>query len=313
MKNPFRRSFRTRIAAILFFFLSIVIVHQLSYTNDVALASPISDSIKILAACPIPNLEASNDTFPRNVATIPNLVHQIWKTADLDTYPIEASHESWNTSFEHLNYTVKLWTEDDVLRLIKRNYSWLLQTYEGYPQNIQRADVARLVVIHAEGGMYADLDVYPTSVERIICVQIQGLQAAFAPTGGTRGLSNHFFMAERGSPFIMWALQEAKRRGSTSKRIALPYLQVFWSTGPMMVTSAYRQYIWMYNTAGYELGVLEESFGGSVVRHKAGRSWHQLDGLILNWIADNVQTESKWLIALSLTIILGLIYRIARR
>jgi mannosyltransferase OCH1-like enzyme len=292
----------------------VIIIHQLSYANDVALSSPLSVSIETITTCPLPDLEASNDTYPRRVSTIPNLVHQIWKTADVRTYSIEASYESWKTSFEPLNYTVKLWTEDDVLDLIKTNYSWLLPTYEGYGQNIQRADVARLVVIHAQGGMYADLDVYPTSAERIVCVQHQGLPAIFAPTGGTRGLSNHFFMAEKESPFIMWALQEAKRRGgSISKRILLPYMQVFWSTGPMMVTAAYQHYVWMYDTASYRLGVLEEHYGTTVVQHKAGRSWHKLDGYLLNWIADNVDVVKIWLLVVSLAAVIRYIYIMAWR
>jgi mannosyltransferase OCH1-like enzyme len=300
--------------AIVLSLIAVVVLHQLSYTNDIALASPLSDLIEVITACRLPDPEASKDTYPQDISTIPNLVHQIWKTADVHTYSIEASYKAWKTSFGPLDYKVKLWTEDDVLRLIKANYSWLLSTYEGYPQNIQRADVARLVVIHAEGGMYADLDVYPTSADTIICLQHQGLQAVFAPTGGTLGLSNHFFMAERGSPFLLWALQEAKRRGGPmSKRILLPYLQVFWSTGPIMVTSVFQQYVWMYNTAGHELGVLHEQYGRSVVRHKAGRSWHRLDGYLLNWVADNVQMEKLWLSALFLAAVLGYMCMMARR
>jgi mannosyltransferase OCH1-like enzyme len=74
--------------------------------------------------------------------------------------------------------------------------------YEGYPHDIQRADIARLLIVHSEGGMYSDLDVYPSSVEHIHYLQRLGLEAIFRPTAGTLSLSNHFFMAEPGSPFL---------------------------------------------------------------------------------------------------------------
>ncbi|KAI9034841.1 uncharacterized protein KD926_005323 [Aspergillus affinis] len=102
---------------------------------------------------------------------------------------MKPSHELWKTVLEPQNYTIKLWTDDDVLKLIKSKYAWLLQTYMGYPHNIQRADIARLLVVHAEGGIYADLDVYPRSAEHIQCLQHLGLQAVFSTTsvGALRG------------------------------------------------------------------------------------------------------------------------------
>ncbi|KAH6957484.1 hypothetical protein DER45DRAFT_585766 [Fusarium avenaceum] len=262
--------------------VALVIIHQASYINEFTLASSSSESIEVIKTCRLSDHETPTDTKSPAIPKIPNQVHQIWKTDDVRTYSIEASQESWKTLFEPLNFTVKLWTEDDVLRLIKVDYSWLLSTYKGYSQNIQRADVARLVVIHAEGGMYADLDHL-------------GLQAIFPTMAGNHGLSNHFFMAEKGSAFIEWALQEAKRRGDRSNRILLPYVRVFWSTGPLMVTSTSEQFLWMYNTASRKLGVIDEQYRRLVIRHKAGRSWHGPDGQVLNWVADHAEMQIIWL------------------
>lgn len=306
-----RRLFRTMspklFALVGISLIGIIVLHQLSYVEDLAFASPLSESINLTKACPLSEPDHAHDTRTRIASGIPKLVHQIWKTADIHTYSTETSHESWKTSFEALNYTIKLWAEDDIVRLIKAKYSWLLPMYEGYSYNIQRADLARLVVVHAEGGIYADLDVYPMTVERIDCVRQLGLQAIFAPTAGNLGVSNHFFMAERGSSFLQWALEEAKRRsGSTSRRILLPYLRVFWSTGPMMVTFAFLEYICMFSPADHYLSVLEERYGKSVIQHKAGRSWHGLDGYLLNWFADNFSMQTLWLSILLFVVIAGL-------
>ncbi|KAF9872951.1 mipc synthase [Colletotrichum karsti] len=274
----------------------LLILHQLSYTNTNDFTLPNQ---------PIPTLDKCS---PSTLPTIPNTIHQIWKTANVSTYPAKPSHDSWKATFEPRNYTVKLWTDDDILRLIRTNYTWLLPTYEGYDHNIQRADMARLVVVHAEGGVYADLDVHPRSVEATRCVQRLGLQAAFAPTGGDAGLSNHFFMAEHESDFLLWVLQEAKRRGgSTSKRILLPYLRVFWSTGPLMLTAAYRQYVWMYGKEDTQVALLSETYARKMVGHAAGRSWHGSDGQVLNYLSDHVHLDSLWIILACLGAVVGVV------
>ncbi|GAM36659.1 hypothetical protein TCE0_018f05920 [Talaromyces pinophilus] len=163
--------------------------------------------------------------------------------------------------FEPLNYTVKLWTDEDILQLIKDKYSWILTTYETYPQNIQRADIARLLVIHAEGGIYADLDVYPTSAPQIQCLQHLGLKAIFASTVSTLELSNHFFMAERGSPLLQWTLYAAKRRGAASRYIFLPYLQtgMLYAESKGMVQDFLQNYRSLNVTPASEIFTAEES------------------------------------------------------
>lgn len=240
---------------------------------------------------------------------IPNLIHQIWKDSDLSTYPMKSSHEYWKEAFGPLNYTVKLWTDEDVISLIKRSYAWLYPTYEQYPHNIQRADLARLVVIHAEGGVYADLDLYPRSVDELECMQKSGYSGIFAPTGGNNGMSNHFFMAVQDSNFLGWALQEAKRRGSWASRwIWLPYLRVFWSTGPLMLTEAFQQYQWMFDGWDHGLALLDEEYCRKLAVHAAGRAWHGMDGYILNELADRVRWRSALaVIAFGLSMMIAVI------
>ena len=42
--------------------------------------------------------------------------------------------------------------------LIVARYPWFLETYDGYPYPIQRADSIRYFVLHHFGGIYIDLD-----------------------------------------------------------------------------------------------------------------------------------------------------------
>ncbi|RKU43194.1 hypothetical protein DL546_005477 [Coniochaeta pulveracea] len=248
----------------------VLILHQHNASKRFAVSGDLSESLQLIYPCnprdPETTTKSTNSTSP----DIPNVIHQVWKTADVKTYttlPFEPSHDLWKSMFRPVNYTVKLWTDDDVLHLMKTRYPWLLSTYEGYPQNIQRADLARLAIVHAEGGIYADLDVYPRNTTVMRCLQDLKLQNIFAPTGGGLGLSNHFFMAERGSPLLLLSLYEAKRRGGPEARqvLLLPYLKVFWTTGPMMVTAAFRKYAWLYEGQGKSVGLLDPSQGFVVV------------------------------------------------
>ncbi|KAM4067073.1 glycosyltransferase sugar-binding containing DXD motif domain-containing protein [Hirsutella rhossiliensis] len=314
----YRGNSRKLIASLGAVLVLFVLVHQLSYVDYYTLVGHISASTELIQACPRPNRPKHKTSHDARQAVagrnIPNIVHQIWKTADVRTYPAWSSRDSWRAGLEPFNYTVWLWTDDDIVGLIRAEYAWLLPTYEGYPQNIQRADVARLVVVHAHGGIYADLDVHPKSVQGVSCLQRLGLEAIFAPTSGALGLSNHFFMAERASPFLLWALHEAKRRGaSTSRRIILPYLQVFWSTGPMMVTAASRDYDRARAATQPVLGVLDDEYGGTVVRHAAGRSWHRSDGRLFNYLGDHVHVEQPWVGFPLLVAALGLVCIMVRR
>jgi len=303
------------VVVLIILLLAFITIKRLSSADDFALEGHLSESINILDACSVDTSHAAAGAISQQNPIIPNIIHQVWRSNDTSTYStvLDASRDSWVAMFEPLNYTVKLWTDDDIATLVKTKYSWLQSTFEGYPQNIQRADIARLLVVHAEGGIYADLDVYPTSSEQIHCLQQRGLQAIFAPTGGTAGLSNHFFMASRGSAFLQWALYEAKRRGgASSRRIFLPYLQVFWSTGPLMLTAAFRKYAWLYGTLRHDLGLLDERYVRVAVQHAAGRSWHGSDGHALNYIADHFRADLLIMGAAFMVTLLGLLYVVKR-
>ena len=275
------------------------ILHQLSFIVDLSFHNHYQRTFHIISTCRLPARENTRRLSTQPSPNIPNLIHQTWKTSDVNTYPIEASHASWKFFYEPLNYTVKLWTDEDIRVLIQDSYPWLLDTYYGYSHDVQRADIARLVIIHAEGGMYADLDVFPVTKSSALgngieCLQGLGMQALFPPTGENDGLSNHFFMAEKGSAFLEEALEEAVRRGGArSKLIILPYLRIFWSTGPLMITAVARHFVHTSSAAEQtrSLVVMDQNYIRSVVSHKAGRSWHGWDGHALNWIADHMCKE----------------------
>ena len=223
---------------------------------------------------------------------IPKKLHQTWKNEDLSTYPLVASHAAWKKALP--DFEVILWTDKQVEDLVREHYPELFPTFMGYPYPIQRADIARYVILHHEGGIYADLDCSPNimMVSRLLDAEL-----VLVATSQEQALSNHFMAAEKNSKILGLALREAP---NNDQWIALPYLRVFSSTGPLFMTRMVRKYVesqWggKGNNGGEEefsaekldLLVLSSAAGMGFCFHRAGRSWHSLDGYLLNQLADN--------------------------
>lgn len=288
-------------------FLTINLWYHVTRASEPAQAGVVA--MQPVNSCVLPPTPADSEAF-----NMPNAVHQIWKDNNLHTYPVRSSHQTWKNTLEPLNYTVQVWTDVDIELLVKTKYPWLYTTYRSYPHDIQRADIGRLVIIHAHGGIYADLDVHPRAiVEELACLKHRyGHGGVFAPTT-SGGVSNHFFLAAKGSLFIQWALREAKLRGSKAWWIWPPYLRVFWLTGSLMITSVFEEFTWTFEGWDHGLVVLGDSYFRKLAHHGAGRgAWQGLDGFVLNYVADHLRLNGA-LAILAFVVGLGLLMRSARR
>jgi len=54
------------------------------------------------------------------------------------------------------------WTDEDIREFIRKFYPDFLELHDQYPYNIQRADMIRYFILYHYGGIYSDLDLYPT-------------------------------------------------------------------------------------------------------------------------------------------------------
>lgn len=86
---------------------------------------------------------------------IPRVIHQLWKDAEIpERYaPLCATWDRLNPGWER-----RLWTDQDLARLVETHYPALAPIYWGYAENINRADLGRYLVLRSFGGVYADLD-----------------------------------------------------------------------------------------------------------------------------------------------------------
>lgn len=87
----------------------------------------------------------------------PRILYQTWKTQDI---PIEFSKNRrlWLDLLE--GWQTPLLTDEDLRNLVKTDFPQHLKAYDGFTENIERVDFARLVMMY-RGGVYADLDTYP--------------------------------------------------------------------------------------------------------------------------------------------------------
>lgn len=93
-----------------------------------------------------------------NVTEIPKIIHQMWKT-DLVPKTLVPYTKTWKQLHRDSEWTYKMWTDLELDCLVASRYPQLIRLYDSYRLGLQRSDMARYVLMHAYGGVYADLDV----------------------------------------------------------------------------------------------------------------------------------------------------------
>jgi hypothetical protein len=89
---------------------------------------------------------------------IPKTIHQIWinKNNEIPLSYEKKWRDSWKKKMPNWNF--KIWYKDDVEKLFKEKYPVSYKKYKSYHIPVCRADIARLAILHSEGGLYVDLD-----------------------------------------------------------------------------------------------------------------------------------------------------------
>lgn len=293
--------------------VSLVLLHQMYLMADFALAFVPAKTNDVL-----PSFDRHFCSTTQGRGIVPHVVHQLWKTRQLDTYNKKASYYEWKRRYP--DWQIVLWDDASLEHLIASEFPWLLAYWRGLGSGIQRADVGRLVVLYRHGGVYADLDAPPSARTTDRLDTLCGgalLQHGTVLVRSSDGhiVTNHFMAAARGAPFLAYALS---RLPAQSQALWLPYMRVFYTTGPIFVTRMLKEYVRMlrayrggteiniqsFNRIGHTMAdpipteymehlsandvlVIDAANAWHLVEHEGGRSWVGADGRLLNWIADN--------------------------
>ena len=170
---------------------------------------------------------------------IPTVIHQTWKSAEVPGR-WSASARSW--SRHHPAWSHRLWSDAAARTLIARCLPRHLASYDALPYGISRADFIRYAVIYLHGGVYTDLDIECLRAQDALCRQhdlvlVEEPASQARRLGVARLLSNAWFAACPGHPFVRALLDEAARCGPD----AVTHMDVLSSTGPLMVQRVFER------------------------------------------------------------------------
>lgn len=205
---------------------------------------------------------------------VPKLIHQTWKDKNI---PKKWKKAQQSCIDNHKDYTYKLWTDEEGLDLIKKEYPWFLKTYQSYPYDIQRVDAVRYFILHKYGGIYIDLDVGCNQKLEFM------RQAEFtAPLTYPVGISNDVMSSVPGSRYLERAIHRLK---SWNHWLFIKYIQVMFGTGPMFLTS---QYATAHSKVTRDVRVIPAPLygkydfsGDPAFYHLHGSSWHANDAAFI--------------------------------
>lgn len=177
--------------------------------------------------------------------TIPRLLHQSWPTRGVPD-ALQRYVSSWKTIQPSWGY--RLHTDADNAALVAEQYPWLEPTFARL-SHIQQADVARLLYMHAYGGVYADLDVellQPLQPLLELIIARKGARAILSQEPAAHALllerrprlaCNAILASEPKHPFWLWLVKRIHQRLGTADPV-VDDTDPVGTTGPRMLEEA---------------------------------------------------------------------------
>jgi len=251
----------------------------------------------------------------------PNTIHQIWLQGE------EHLKENRPHFWEHIQKFARLhpgrhhlWSEMEIIALIRSEYPDLLDTFVSYPHFILMVDLAKYVILHHYGGFYVDADTHCLKPldelieissefgDRPLVCNLQHdprAQMYSVVSWKRQFINNHFFyFAEPHHPFCKLLLEQAPL---TAKRKSMePFsLYVLRAIGPgfvMECCSIYKRKMQEENegiqirTASL-LTIIDSDVLDQFWTHQSASTWmeHKTGHKVLQWFRSDVskQTETE--------------------
>lgn len=178
---------------------------------------------------------------------IPKIIHQTWKT-----HVLPEQFERWRDSWlaRHPTWEYRFYDDASCEAMVRSCGQPFVDTYQSLRTAIQRADLFRYLVVHREGGLYADMDMvcYRPVDELlegtpcVLTVEAHLTDQRRRELGYTqpRQLANCIFAARPGHPFLESLLTRIV--GLDGDALAVdsdPDVEV--TTGPRMLTRAFEE------------------------------------------------------------------------
>jgi mannosyltransferase OCH1-like enzyme len=189
------------------------------------------------------------------MSKIPLKIHQIWYQGESNVPPhLQAYRQSWIDI--HPNYSFVLWDKDSIETLIKGFPPAISTLYYSYELMIQRIDFAKYVILYAYGGIYIDMDVkclqsldtiYKKHPDKNVILSLCPYNFLHSLSLGLVGLRLNENLINNGviactprHSFLLNIIRQAETNRPTVFKAVSSFLHIFYTTGPVMVTHAFR-------------------------------------------------------------------------
>ena len=232
--------------------------------------------------------------YPKTQPKIPRVVHFVYGLwDDFDSLPraFRRNMEDWHRQ----GFDVKLWNKERCEDLLhsRPEYGRIVDMYQSFKRNVQKADLIRYCIVYDQGGFYMDLDALPGDdslfahsasasknavffVERIVGSAFARRQADVHPIREglpeiEERIANYAFGCVPRHVSLLLVMNEVERR---VKKFPMPtgdpdYYVIF-TTGPSAVTRALQQV-----RHREDVHIFERPESRSLVRHKCTGTWRQ--------------------------------------
>lgn len=242
-------------------------------------------------------------------ARIPRIIHQTWKT---DCVPEEwrMSQKNWSR-MKQFGFEYKLWTDEMNEALVRKKYPWFLETYLGFPHNIQRADAIRYFILYEFGGIYSDLDISPKKSFIKLFKMYENRGVALARTNSTMLYSpnlytNALMMSAKKHPFwpFVWRYMCSRKKSAVDK--VCRHFYILNSTGPSMLCVAVGRFRKLHGSdavtgipsalvqPGKEWSTRPFSTPEAAVTLLDGGSWHAWDSRLFVKVNKAFDCRDQW-------------------
>ncbi|VDI62458.1 Hypothetical predicted protein [Mytilus galloprovincialis] len=135
------------------------------------------------------------------------IVNQTWKDGNVPEVWQKAPQKTWRKQKCGKTEITYLFWDDLMLRkFINDTFTWFIETYDSYPYNIQRLDVARYFLLFCFGGIYSDLDIAcPNAIDNILN-SLSALQGIVLMETKPSVVSNDLMIAAKHHPFMEYVI-----------------------------------------------------------------------------------------------------------
>lgn len=240
---------------------------------------------------------------------IPRIIHQVWIDEKNTGMPKDwdISPEKWKKY--HPEYIYILWDKDNSLSFIQKYFPEMCDIYINFPYVIQRCNLIRYLFLYKYGGIYCDLDNFPTeNIEKFLDhkAKLYLPEARFAVF---TGIDINIIITQKNNPVFIDILNHIKK---TCKNTYLTKFQYVLNTDGLNIFYDYLK------TNKDDIYVLPHEFFGSfplgeqnfkydpnkVLMSVKGGTWYDSSVDIINFIVRNYIIIFVYLIILILIILM---------